>query len=259
MTSFPILVPILISAIVAIPTLILCGAYRALVEAGKPAESIRRSMLLLGPFLFGWLALAVYLGSAGAFRSAVSQPFPYIGLAILGPIILGSLLMLTSKTVQEIIGAVPQGWLVGFQVYRIAGVIFLVLYAGGLLPGVFAIPAGYGDLLVGLSAIAIGAVALKNRLSRVIALWNWLGILDLAIAVATGFLTAPSRYQLLSRETPNLLIGSFPLVMIPIYLVPISILLHLASLSKLRQTEKVDSPQRHGDTKGNGSGLAVSK
>jgi hypothetical protein len=102
------------------------------------------------------------------------------------------------------------------------------------MPGIFAIPAGCGDVLVGLSAIAIGAVALRNHVNRLITLWNWLGILDLVIALGTGFLSAPSRYQIFSRDTPNVLIGTFPWVKIPIYLVPISILLHLASLSKLR-------------------------
>jgi len=38
---------------------------------------------------------------------------------------------------------------VGVQVYRALGLIFLVLYAGGYLPGLFAWPAGVGDILVG--------------------------------------------------------------------------------------------------------------
>jgi hypothetical protein len=73
---------ILICAIVAIPFLIVCGIYRALTQTGT--HSIRRPVLLSALFLFGWLALAIYLGAVGTFRSALSQPFPYIGLAILG-------------------------------------------------------------------------------------------------------------------------------------------------------------------------------
>ncbi len=64
-------------------------------------------------------------------------------------------------------------------------------------------------------------------------LWNWFGLSDLAVALTTGFLSAPSRFQILSLDAPNFLIGSFPLVMIPIYAVPLSIVLHLASLSKI--------------------------
>jgi len=42
---------------------------------------------------------------------------------------------------------------------------------------------------------------------------------------------------MLVRCAPNELISAFPLVMVPVFSVPLSILLHLASLKKLRQTE----------------------
>jgi hypothetical protein len=233
---------ILICAIIAIPFLIVCGVYRALTQTG--AHSIRRPVLLSALFLFGWLAVAIYLGSLALSDPHSANPFPTSGLAIFGPVILGWILMFQSKTLQEIVHAVPQSWLIGVQFYRIMGVIFLILYAESLMPGTFAIPAGCGDIIIGLSAIAIAAIAPKNYAYRLVALWNGLGILDLVIAVGTGFLTAPSRYQIFSREAPNVLIGTFPLVMIPIYLVPLSILLHLASLSKLKSTQGVTSETR---------------
>ena len=40
----------------------------------------------------------------------------------------------------------------------------------------------------------------------------------------------------LAFGAPNELISAFPLAMIPVFLVPLSILLHLASLKKLQQT-----------------------
>jgi hypothetical protein len=51
------------------------------------------------------------------------------------------------------------------------------------------------------------------------------------VAITTGFITSPSA--LFSYEPANELIAIFPLVLIPVYLVPISLLLHLASLAKL--------------------------
>jgi len=41
--------------------------------------------------------------------------------------------------------------------------------------------------------------------------------------------------QLVALDSPNVLISAFPLVLIPVFLVPLSILLHLASLAKLRR------------------------
>src|SRR5260370_731611 len=116
--------------------------------------------------------------------------------------------------------------------YRVV-VLVSFLCAAGRLPGLFACPAGCGDVMVGLTALMVGARAARSDNDQLVILWNWLGISDLVIAMATGFLSAPSRFQIFSLDAPNVLIGSFPLVMVPIFAVPLSIVLHLASLSKI--------------------------
>jgi hypothetical protein len=81
-------------------------------------------VLTLGSILFGWLAVALLLAWSGISRSAVRQPFPYIALAIGIPIVVGTLLIRGSRRVREIVDAVPQSWLVGFQFYlRIQGAL----------------------------------------------------------------------------------------------------------------------------------------
>lgn len=57
----------------------------------------------------------------------------------------------------------------------------------------------------------------------------------LCVAVACRFATSPSPVQLAAFDHPNELIAAFPLVLIPTYLVPVPILLHLVSLAKLRR------------------------
>ena len=74
--------------------------------------------------------------------------------------------------------------------------------------------------------------------------WNVLGILDLVVAITTGFITSPST--LFSYEPPNELIAIFALVLIPVYLVPLSLLLHLASLAKLDGWLAKQEPNRDG-------------
>jgi hypothetical protein len=66
--------------------------------------------------------------------------------------------------------------------------------------------------------------------------WNAFGILDLTVAVTAGFITTPSA--LFSYDPPNELISVFPLVLIAVYAVPLSILLHLASLAKLHRESR---------------------
>jgi len=107
------------------------------------------------------------------------------------------------------------------------------------LPGAFAWPAGVGDVIVGLLAPVVGIAYMGGvrGSTGLLRAWNLLGIADLVVAVTTGFLTSPSPLQLLALDRPNELISSFPLAMIPAFLVPLSLLLHLASLQKRRQLE----------------------
>jgi hypothetical protein len=44
--------------------------------------------------------------------------------------------------------------------------------------------------------------------------------------------------QLAAFDRPNMLIAIFPLVLIPVYMVPLSILLHFASLHELGKAEE---------------------
>ena len=132
----------------------------------------------------------------------------------------------------RIIDAVPRPWIIAVQLYRALGVIF-ILYATDKMPGLFAWPAGVGDIIVGLLApfVALAYARDPRGNAGLVTAWNAFGILDLVVAVTTGFITSPST--LFTYEPPNELISVFPLVLVPVYLVPLSVLLHLASLAKL--------------------------
>lgn len=141
---------------------------------------------------------------------------------------------------RRVIDIVPSDWLVGIQLYRVLGIIFLVLYAGGHLPGLFALPAGLGDTLVGILAplAVVSLTRSPEHSARRVRLWNLLGIADLVVAVTMGFLTSPSPFQIAAFHRPSALIAMFPLSLIPVFAVPLSILLHIASLQKLRQEQR---------------------
>ncbi|MDP8910163.1 MAG: hypothetical protein M3N47_13850, partial [Chloroflexota bacterium] len=68
---------------------------------------------------------------------------------------------------------------------------------------------------------------------RVLA-WATLGIFDLVVAVALGLLTAPSAVQQLAALVePNAAITSYPRVLIPMFVVPASIILHVYVIARL--------------------------
>ena len=188
--------------------------------------------------LIAWFVVAAETSMAGVYRPS-SGP-PTIQYAILTPIVVGVLAFLTWPLLRRIVANVPNTWLVGVQFYRVLGVIFVVLYAGRHLPGVFALPAGVGDSVVGVLApfVAMSIARSPEGSARRVRLWNLLGIADLVIAVTLGFLTSPSPFQMFALDRPSELIAMFPLSLIPVFAVPMSILLHFASLQKLRQDQK---------------------
>jgi hypothetical protein len=120
------------------------------------------------------------------------------------------------------------------QFYRVVGGIFLIAYLQDDVPGAFALPAGIGDVLVGIAA-PFAAVALASRgVDRawpLVTAWCAMGIADLVVAVSCGFLTAPSSFQQLALSEPNTAITSYPLVLIPVFAVPLSIVLHVFVLA----------------------------
>jgi hypothetical protein len=219
----------------AITAAILFGVHRALTMAGWPTRDRGRIARLSAFVLIGWFGAAVALAVLGVYRDP-SDRIPTIQYGMLVPILIGGVLIVRSSTVARVLDAVPQSWLIGVQLYRALGVIFLILYGTGKLPGLFAWPAGLGDVLVGVLApvVAIAYARGPRENGDLVRAWNILGIVDLLIAVTMGFLTSPSAFQLLAFDLPSKLISEFPLVLIPTYAVPISILLHLMSLAKLR-------------------------
>src|SRR5262249_57804764 len=90
--------------------------------------------------------------AAGAFEGG-RRRIPLLPLAIVLPLPIGLAFLMRSSRIAAALDAAPPSWLVGLQVYRVLGANFLALWAYGAIPGVFALPAGIGDVLVGLLAL----------------------------------------------------------------------------------------------------------
>ena len=138
--SIPAYLPYFVFAGTAATVLtILYGLNRALADAAWPMAQRARAVLA---------AMGVYHVEGDA--------LPTIQFGIVPPILIGMFLIWRSDAVARLIDAVPQEWLVAVQLYRALGVIFLILFASGKLPGPFAWPAGVGDMAVGLLAPVVG-------------------------------------------------------------------------------------------------------
>jgi hypothetical protein len=119
--------------------------------------------------------------------------------------------------------------LIAVQTYRIGGIAFLWGMTQGILEPAFAIPAGVGDILIGVTAIPFAIFLWKgyswSKYSLVV--WSVLGIADLVNAVTLGRITSPD----FSSST----MATFPWILVPTVGVPLGLALHGITLYRLRK------------------------
>ena len=181
-----------------------------------------------------WATAAWTAAIDGAFRAGASS-LPLLPAAMLLPVIVGAPVLLMSKRIGQLLDAMPATWLIALQLYRIFGSQWLAYWLGGSLPGLWALPAGTGDVLTGLfaipAAIAVASGTAEGR--RAAILWNVLGLADFAVAITLGMIMSPGPFQLIIPQGPSMAVDSFPNVLTPAFVVPSSILLHALSLRQL--------------------------
>ena len=216
------------------------------VESTDLTPSQRRTtwLAIMTPYTL-WFAVVWSAAINGAFITDVSA-LPLLPSAIFLPVIIGAPVLLLSKRAGQVLDAIPASWLVALQLYRVFGSWALAAWLRGALPGVFALPAGTGDLLTGLfpvpTAIAVAIGTAQGR--RAAMIWNIFGLADFAIAVTLGMVTTPGQFQLIVSNLPSIGAGVYPNVLTPAFVVPSSILLHALSLRQLRRRGRAEAARR---------------
>jgi hypothetical protein len=204
----------------------------------KTENSSVRSVVLLA--LAMWLSLVSFLASQGAFVGSVnSPPLPILfGVAI--PLALFLTAYFGWKSFRTFILGIDLRFVAAIEAWRWGGLGFLSLYGNGVLPGLFAFPAGLGDAAIGFSAPWIVLGLVRNPLfvaSRRFTIWNILGIVDFIVALSMGALCSgafPGINGLIGNVTTNAM-ARLPLVLIPAFMVPFFTMLHLTALFQARQ------------------------
>jgi hypothetical protein len=119
--------------------------------------------------------------------------------------------------------------LIALQTYRIVGIAFLLGMTQGFLDPAFAIPAGVGDILIGVTAIPFAIFLWKGYSwsKYAVVVWSVLGIADLVNAVSIGLIINPD----FSTST----VATFPWILFPTVAVPLGLVLHGITLYRLRK------------------------
>ena len=194
-----------------------------------------RSKSLMAILLSLWFLLALGGSSLGVFDSGQRPPIA-LGAAAILPVIAFASAYLTWKGFRQFVIASNLRLLTLAQSWRIGGLLFLILYSRDILPAIFALPAGWGDMMIGATApIVAWAISTKKRFSKqTFVSWSALGMLDLVMAISLGILASASPLGIFAGELTTKAMGKFPLSLIPTFFVPLLFILHLISLSRFR-------------------------
>lgn len=184
-----------------------------------------------------WLALVFALGAAGAFLGAPGSPPLALFASVVAPLLVFVVAYRLSAAFHAFVLALDLRVMTAIHAWRFAGLGFIALAVWGVLPGLFAWPAGLGDMAVGLTAPWLVWALLRRpaaALGRRLVGWNLLGMLDLVVAIGIGTLSS-----MLASGAPGEVttapMAQLPLLLVPAYVVPLLFMLHLAALWQLRR------------------------
>jgi hypothetical protein len=183
-----------------------------------------------------WFVVVLAAGAAGVFESAPPRPPLPVLVAVAGPLLLFALTYRASRRFRDFARGIDLRLLTAVQSWRVLGGMFLALYAFGLLPGLFAWPAGTGDLAVGLAAPFVLMAMLRGASTwRQQVVWlNIAGLVDFVVAVGTGVLASSTSLGIVAHGVTRASLGALPLSLVPTFAVPLWTIFHIISLLQLR-------------------------
>jgi hypothetical protein len=186
--------------------------------------------------LAAWFAVTTAIAAAGGFSPAVTGNFALavLALSLALPVAVGVTVVLTSSAIRRLISQSNiQPGVIGVHALRIIpGSVFVIMAAVGVLPAIFGVPAGLGDVLAGSAALLASGWFTSGRWGRVL-IWNVFGLLDFVNAAVLGLATVPGPLHALQTNPTSALLLTQPLVIVVTFMVPLYMLLHLVSVRYL--------------------------
>jgi len=223
-----------------IGTIVLAAAIIVSINAltgAMPISSSQRLAVSVGAGL--WAGLAAALGAANLFVGTNPIGPPMIGTVIAFPMVATAVAAWISPSVRASLLGMPMPFLIGLNVWRVAGGFFLLLAAEGRLGGPFPYSAGWGDVITGALALPVAWLALRGQGKALAWSWNAFGMLDLVAALAFGIISANgSPLQLIHAGQGSQAVQMLPWSLIPTVLVPMFLIVHGVVFAQLAASRR---------------------
>jgi hypothetical protein len=120
---------------------------------------------LTAGLIVAWFLVSLTISALHGFNTDPGRPPLPLGLAVVIPVGLFVLWYAASKEFRQFVLGLNPRTLTFVHSWRLVGFTFLVLYSYGILPGLFALPAGWGDIVIGATA-PFAAMILANPAHR---------------------------------------------------------------------------------------------
>ena len=208
------------------------------MTAHNPTSVWRTShKAVLAAVLIVQFAFAYFAGTGDWLTNDSQSFFAPVALSVAIPVALFFAAYFGSARFRDFVLAQDLRVLTRLQHWRVIGFVFLPLYAFGVLPGVFAWPAGLGDVAVGLMAAVIVARIDRDPnyvTSRGLVWFHVAGLTDFVVAIITAGLTAGAFSVLVADGITSAPLDVWPMNLFPSFIVPIFIILQVVALLKVR-------------------------
>ena len=191
-----------------------------------------RNSALAAWLVVAWFGAVLTAAAAGVFVTSSGVPPVAIGVAAAGPPLAVAGALAYSASFRAWARSLDLRFLTMLQMWRVAGFVFLAFWAVDALPAGFALPAGIGDLIVGLTAPFVAVFMIGRGPAARIAYIGWtiFGILDLITAVTLGILHSDGPLGVLAHGSDTTVVTHLPLSLIPAFGVPLTLAIHAITL-----------------------------
>jgi hypothetical protein len=221
---------LVLAGAIGIPAATCAVLYRGAIAAGIGRRAATTVTAATAAVLGGWLVVSALLAGAGVYSLDPGEVVPWLLVvftATLTALLLATRIPLVSRILAD--PGMPARLALPHTL-RVVGVLFLIVMALGHLPAAFALPAGLGDIAIGVAAPFVARRLARGTGRAGAVRFNVLGILDLVVAVSIAFLL----FEFVEVTPSTAPLRLLPLALIPTTAVPLAVALHIVSLRQLR-------------------------